>query len=146
MVDKTVVEGMASINSHHLGALEALDMSPSGLEVAKDPNALEVLTLEIHPGDFLRFISGVSGEVIDFLKLETNLGKRVQSGKMDKGGKKEFHLEMKRDQQVVTLFGGLDYRRQAVSPHETCLAFLGVETMSGTTHLRKGGALQKYNT
>lgn len=41
------------------------------------------MSLEIASGDFLRLISGVFEEIIDFLKLETNLEEKVLVGKMD---------------------------------------------------------------
>lgn len=49
-------------------------------EDCTDPNKVDTLTLEIQEGDFLRFISGVSGDVIEFLKLETNNGKLIRCG------------------------------------------------------------------
>ena len=83
--------------------------------------------LEIQEGDFLRFISGyicnnigrVSSEVVEYLKLETNNKEKVCCGVYnDKSNVKEFHLEIKKESQLVMFFGGLDYKRTSAHTDE----------------------------
>jgi len=90
-------------------------------------------------------IGSVSSEVIEYLKLETDNNEKVCCGVYnDKSNAKEFHLEIKKDNQIVMLFGGLDYKRTSTHCDEQMLALLGVEHVVSTSNYKKGGQLQKF--
>ena len=71
----------------------------------------KVETLKINPDDKLKFISGFYSNHIEYLKFETSKGKNVIVGTVPskKQGKKQFHFEVKRDENVNSFIGALDY-------------------------------------
>ena len=82
--------------------------------------------IDILNGDELKFISGQYTNQIECIKLETikgnpifiiyllaasiNQGNSITVGKIKKNSK-EFHIDIKRDEHPIILFGGLDIKR-----------------------------------
>lgn len=72
---------------------------------------IQINEVKINDNDYIRYISGIKTDGIDFLKFETNEGATLKAGRKDIIKKhEEFRIEIKSTNKLVCLFGTLDFR------------------------------------
>lgn len=89
-------------------------------EIKNLPNT-KITTWVKEEGDSLKFISGFYLDHIEYIKLESEKGKKIIVGSIS-GEKskilKEFCIDIKKDDIATILFGGLEYKKSNLKKHK----------------------------
>ena len=123
------------------------------LKQVKSLPTTKVTVLKIEkPNDSLKFISGFSLDFIEYIKFETVKGDSIVVGNLSREKArelKEFCIEVKKDDLVTVLFGGLKFNpgisnksyfsfqflfKASNNANDMLLSFFGIETLNNNIY------------